>query len=569
LSKLEFTRGEIIASKYEVVDLLDESPLGFTYRAKHQKSGKFVRLTMLRPKLAGREQKDQLLDLYKRVKDFQHPAVIKIGELGDNEGIAYFTAEDFEGQTLREFLTEYKVSGQKLELTEAAQVTVQILEGVDALHKLGFVLRGLRPEHILVNVRRTGPRNKNFVARVKLLGSGFWDLVSAATLAEDEFQRGEAQYLAPEMKSFEPTATVRGDMYSVGVIFYELLTGTAPVGTFQMPASVRPDLPKFVNDIVELALAQSPDDRYQTANDFLAGIQRTINLSELGEETKKPLITPVTGILGVLLLIASIVILWQLRPDPEAEAAKQKLADATLRQQVQSQLDIPGVDEVKAILARQPPAMIYVPGGPYVEGRMNYDPMAQTTESPALVKDTKAFLIDQYEYPNVKGQVPKKDVDYATAKQLCEANGERLCTSAEWEKACKGPLSSIYAYDTESPADVFDPGFCGDGLADRDYPSGARAQCRSGYGVFDMSGNYREWTDTAPPDKDKRRYVKGGKARDSELGTRCAFSTDESTGFQDSSMSFRCCRDVDAPAWTPPAVPPAGTVVPPGTPAPK
>jgi len=556
LSKLEFTRGEVIASKYEVVDLLDESPLGVTYRAKHQKSGKFVRLTMLRSKVGGREQKDQLLEIYKKVKDFQHPAVLKVGELGEHDGAAYFTAEDFEGQTLREMLTEMKVAGTKLELTEAAQITVQILEGVDALHKLGFVMRGLRPEYVVINVRRTGPRGKNFVARAKIAGGGFWDLVSSAALAEDEFQRGEAQYLAPEMKSFEPIATVRADMYSVGVILYELLTGTAPVGTFQMPASVRPDLPKFVNDIVELALAQSPDDRYQTAADFLGGIQRTINLAEVGEDTKRPLITPTVLVLGLVLFAAVMIMFWQLKPNHAAEVAKWQARDTELRNATKAALEIPSQDAQKAFLAKAPPNMVYIPAGPFIAGRMNVEEDPLVSADPlAQQMETKAFLIDRFEAPNLKGSQPMKDVDYAEAAQWCTDHGERLCNAIEWEKACKGDLSSIFAYATDGPADDFDPSFCGDGLADRGYPSGSKEQCASRYGVYDMSGSYREWTDTPPTDSPKRRIVKGGKAHDSEHGTRCAYEGDESVGFKDSSMSFRCCRDIDAPPWTPPAEP--------------
>ena len=126
MSKLDFTRGELIAAKYEVVDVLEESPLGTTYRVKHQKSGKFVRLTMLRPKHAGRDQKNQLLDIYRRVKDIAHPALAKVGELGEHEGVAYFTAEDFEGNTLRDLITEYKVEGKQLGVREAAQIAMQI-----------------------------------------------------------------------------------------------------------------------------------------------------------------------------------------------------------------------------------------------------------------------------------------------------------------------------------------------------------------------------------------------------------------------------------------------------------
>ena len=289
---LEFSRGDILADKYEVIDLLDESPLGPTYRVKHVESGKFVRLCLLRPAIANAEKKSDIIQAFKTARGLQHEHLLKIGELGDHDGIAYFTMQDFEGSTLRELLQEYKIEGKQFALEEAAQIVIQVLEGLQAIHDDGNVFRALRPEYVLVDVRYAGPR-QTFVARVKLFGTAFWDLVPAGTLAEDEFTRGEAQYIAPELKSFDPNPTPRSDVYSAGVIFYEMLTGTAPIGTFQQPTKLRDGLPRHVDDIVELALAHAPEDRYRTATDLKLDIRRIFEDPDLREETRRPLITPV------------------------------------------------------------------------------------------------------------------------------------------------------------------------------------------------------------------------------------------------------------------------------------
>ncbi len=549
MSKLEFTRGESIASKYEVVDSLDQTPLGITYRVKHQRTGKFVRLTMLRPKIAGREQKDQILDIYRRMKDFQHASVLKIGELGEHEGVVYFTSEDFEGQSLRELITEYRVEGKRFEVTDAAQITNQILEGLEALHQQGFFLRGLRPEYIMVNVRRTGPRNKNLVARVKIVGAGFWNLVPPAQLAEDEFARGESQYLPPEMKSFEPEATERADVYSAGVIFYEMLTGIAPTGTFQLPATVRPDLPKFLNDIVELALAQSPEDRYHTAADFMVALQRTLREPEPEAAETRSLFAPLAIGVGLVFLASISVILWSLRPDADAEKTELANQDLQLRQEVRAELEQPSRDQVEGLLKQSPPNMVYIPTGPYLAGRMNVDPDARADEALAEKQSVNAFLIDRFEYPNQLNAQPMKNVDYATAEKLCSEQGKRLCSATEWEKACKGPSSAIYAYDAAT-ADAFDPSFClPEQGSPAGYPSGSLPGCKSTYGAFDMSGNYREWTSTAVNGRSDRRVAKGGNPlmQKPEVGTRCAASTGELVGIVN-DMSFRCCLDVNLAA---------------------
>jgi formylglycine-generating enzyme required for sulfatase activity len=170
------------------------------------------------------------------------------------------------------------------------------------------------------------------------------------------------------------------------------------------------------------------------------------------------------------------------------------------------------------------------------------------------VEDVKPFLRDQFEYPNQSDAQPAYNIDYKTAKQVCEREGKRLCSAQEWEKACKGLNNSIYAYDTSGPADAFDEEFCGNGLADVGYKSGSKPKCKNSYGVFDMSGNFREWTDTQG-EKETRRIVKGGLARNDQRGTRCASATPENSVFADTSVSFRCCRDIDAPVWTPPPPP--------------
>ncbi|MEQ1500872.1 MAG: bifunctional serine/threonine-protein kinase/formylglycine-generating enzyme family protein [Myxococcota bacterium] len=548
--KLEFSRGEVIADKYEVVDLLDESPLGITYRTKHIKTGKYVRLLVLRPKVAGREQKDQIVEAFKRSKAIVHPHLVKVGELGEHDGVAYLTYEDFEGGTLRELLQEYRVNGKQFALKEAAQICMQILEGLDALHKGAphaegapdsgsIVMRALRPEYVLVSVRYTGPRKQTFVAQTKVIGGGFWDLVPAAVLAEDEFTRGEAQYIAPELKSFEPHFSPRSDVFSAGVIFYEMLVGQAPVGSYQLPKVKRPDLPDHVNTVIELALAQAPDDRYPSAGDFVSDLQRTFQEGAFGDEpVRRPLVTPIGWALALTLVVFIGVIVFALRPNPERDA---KVADAAIREQVYLELQEsqPSPDEFKKVYERHPPNMIYIPAGPFVVGRMRTDLNAVSSEPIAQRKETKGYLIDVFEYPNLKNTAPKFDVTYKDAERLCQEAGKRLCTADEWERACKGPRSLNYSY-----GDTYDDEFCGKGLEEW-YPSGTKENCKSEWGVYDLSGDFREWTGSSS--KPGRTIVKGGLQGSPDKGSRCAHAEDESENYTDKSLSFRCCRDVDAP----------------------
>lgn len=549
--KTDFARGDVLASQYEVLDHLGESPLGSDYRVKHLASGKFVRLTVLRPELTTDDEAVKAAFL--RGKDLKHPHLLRLGELNAHEGARFFTYEDFDGRSLRELLSEYKLNNRTFSLKDAAQVVNQVLEALAFLHDSGVVLRALRPEYILVNARYAGPRQQNFVAHVKLQGACMFDLVPGGTLVEDEYTRGEAQYLAPELKSFDPVATPRTDLYSAGVVFYELLSGRAPVGTFLPLTQARPEVPKLVDDVVELAMAHAPEDRYRSARDLINGIQRVFEAAASGEETRTnglPLILGIGAIGAVLVLSASIAIYAFVSSDPDKSSM---VSDQQLRLDVKERHAVPSRAEREAIQAQHPAGMIYIPAGPFVYGRLHLDPHAVRGAEPAHeVHELPSYLIDAFPHPSRPGAPVTTKVTWHQAKEQCERAGKRLCTDKEWEKACKGPLNLIYSY-----GDTFDPEICGSNI-DPDYRTGSRRECHSGWGVHDLSGGVIEWTSTAMPNNPDRRMVKGGSVASAERGFRCAYTNDESANYAHATISFRCCRDIDAPPVTraEPAEPP-------------
>lgn len=532
-----------------MVDELGESPLGVTYRARHLDTGKYERLTVLRPDVATPASIADVRDAIARTARIDHQGVLKPSVAEEHDGVVYFTAEDFEGQTLRELLQQYRVDGKKFELKEAAQITTQILEALSAAHNAGLYLRALRPEYVLVHTRYTGPRQATFVSRTKILANALWDRVPAGVLAEDEFTKGEAQYMAPELKGFNPEANARADVYSAGVIFYEMLTGTAPVGTFQQPSQLRPDLPRRVNDIVELAIASSPDDRYRAPADLLLDIQRLFSepdVTAFGARAPGRNVYIGLGVGGALVVGAVATILFVVSSQQESPTVTADRVRATVR----DAHVIPPAAEIAAVQERHPPNMVYVPPGPFVSGRLHFEAQdAFASEPLAEVKEVPGYLIDLFEFPNLRDSAPTVSVSWQQASDACVAAGKRLCSADEWEKACKGPLNTVYAY-----GDFFDETFCGNGLEDP-ARAGARPECKSRWQVFDQSGGFREWTGTSPARSDGRAIVMGGMRGNPTAGTRCSFRIDESKAVTEATMTFRCCRDVDAPPPTPPAPP--------------
>ena len=538
-SKSEFSRGEVLAEKYEVVDRLDRNPLGVTYRVKQLDSGDYAQLVWLNSAICAHEKLVE--QAYSIARSLSHPHLARVLDLGrDGEGW-YYTFEDFDGTSLRELLVEYQINDKQFSLKEAAQICMQILEALVAMHRSGQILRALRPEYVLVNVRRTGPRQQTLVADTKLIGAGFWTLVATQQLAEDEFSRGEAQYLAPELKGFSPIPSNKADLYSAGVILYELLVGQAPVGSFRLPKQARPELPDHINNVIELAIAQAPEDRYPSPQDFIQDIQRIFQEGPALEPElpTRPLINPVGWGIALVVVLFIGVLLLSLRPD---QRQQQEARDTLARNEVLGEIQAsrPPPEAFKSMYARHPPNMVYIPKGPFLAGRLHVESDAFHSEPLAEKRYTEGYLIDVFEHPNLQGATPTVGATWAEASALCAEQGKRLCTADEWERACKGPLSKIYSY-----GDYFDPELCGDGIEGAE-ASGVRKACRSDYGLYDLSGGFREWTSTE--DGDGRMLVKGGLKSQPERGTRCGAATDESALLPDRSIGFRCCRDADSPS---------------------
>jgi formylglycine-generating enzyme required for sulfatase activity len=159
------------------------------------------------------------------------------------------------------------------------------------------------------------------------------------------------------------------------------------------------------------------------------------------------------------------------------------------------------------------------------------------------------FLIDQYEYPNVKGALPRVNVTWDEAQSLCQATGKRLCSENEWERACRGPEGYLYGY-----GQTFEPGRCHTPKKVDDQwlrgpdraPSGTFSGCLSPGGASDMIGNVWEWTDAlSSPTKDWHVVRGGSWFHNVNLARADArYGRFLDSGFKLDLIGLRCCRSV-------------------------
>lgn len=281
--------GTLVASRYKVLEKVGEGGMGTVYRAEHCLMEKVVALKVLNPELVSSATS---LERFRReiraASRFQHRHVIQIYDAGEGEGGIFYMAMEFaEGEDLEAILAREGA----LSLDRCLAFFRQTLEAVGEAHKKGIVHRDLKSGNLMVT------RDKHGAQIVKIMDFGIAKIAldeganeaggGGLYRTQEGIVTGTPQYMSPEQASGE-TVDHRSDLYSLGVILFEMLTGQLPfrsdtpmgflgkhiVEPPPRPSAVRPDLgiPAVLESITLRLLEKSPAARYQTANEVLAEI---------------------------------------------------------------------------------------------------------------------------------------------------------------------------------------------------------------------------------------------------------------------------------------------------------
>lgn len=244
----------------EILELIGQGGMGAVYKARQKSLGRIVALKVLQPDLAAvPEFAERFAREAKSLAQLNHRNIVTVHDFGQRGGLCYLVMEFVEGANLRRVLEAGRLSPQ-----EALRLVPDLCDALEYAHNAGVVHRDIKPENILVD--ETG--------RAKIADFGLAKLVGQpdARLTATNQVMGTLRYMAPEQMEGAGGVDHRADIYSLGVIIYEMLTGELPVGRFAKP-SAKARIDVRLDEVVLRALEREPQRRYQHASQVKTDIE--------------------------------------------------------------------------------------------------------------------------------------------------------------------------------------------------------------------------------------------------------------------------------------------------------
>jgi len=311
--------GQILKERYEILEILGEGGMAFVYKARDTQLERFVAIKTLKPNYVNQES---FVDRFKReaktAANLNHPNIVQIFDWGI-EDEPYFVMEYIEGNTLTSIIAKNRT----ISLSDILFIGAQVSSGLHAAHQKGLVHRDIKPGNIMIT-----PDGK-----VKVTDFGIVSLQNEESdITKTGSVLGTASYISPEQAQGKPVS-IESDLYSLGTVLYELITGKAPfsgdtpisIATKHLtekpekPSLFRRDLPKGVENAILKLLQKASYDRFKSAEDLRAILlqQRKALQSEQTRENLVDLTNPKVKLrftLPALLISIGVVIgtIWTL-----------------------------------------------------------------------------------------------------------------------------------------------------------------------------------------------------------------------------------------------------------------
>ena len=277
---------KILAGRYRLIEQIGMGGMAIVYRAEDLNTGHNVAVKVLRPEF---NEDSEFVSRFQREAEaaskMTHHNIVNLLDVGMDGDNRYLVMEYVQGKTLKEVIQERG----RLSAPLACQIAIRILSALEHAHRNGIVHRDIKPQNILVHAD----------GHIKVADFGIARIADSATLSRGDMVMGSVHYFSPEQARGE-SASATSDIYSTGVVLYEMLTGRVPfdgenpvaVAMQHLHAdpapiqSLAPDVPPSVVRVCMKAMEKNPADRYQSAREMAADLRAA--LDERGERPPQP-----------------------------------------------------------------------------------------------------------------------------------------------------------------------------------------------------------------------------------------------------------------------------------------
>jgi serine/threonine-protein kinase len=298
---MDFMRGYIVDNRYVLGEFLGSGGMGEVFVARDEVLDRDVALKVLMSQYAGDEEfAERFRREARSAASLSHPNIVQVYDRGETEdGASYIAMEYVPGGTLKE-----KISREgSLGTPKAAALGAQVAEALGAAHGRGMVHRDIKPQNVLLTAR----------GDAKVADFGIARAGSSVTISKTGSVMGTAGYMSPEQALGKP-ATPKSDLYSLGVVLYEALTGELPYTAdnpiavsmkhvtepLRPPREIDPTIPGGMNALVTKLMAKDPEDRYASAGELADDLRRisrglppvAVGTQEVGSRTQPTAVAP-------------------------------------------------------------------------------------------------------------------------------------------------------------------------------------------------------------------------------------------------------------------------------------
>lgn len=275
--ELQFRRGQVVAERYSVLNMIGRGGMGAIYKVHDNVLGETVALKTLLPQFVRDKMVvERFFNEAKIARRLAHPNIVRVHDIGQSQGSVYISMEYVQGISLRAML-EGLPAGQRLMLNKVLAVIDALAAALEYAHQF-TVHRDIKPENVMVTSE----------GMVKLMDFGISKLMADTRMTAASVVMGTPFYMSPEQLKNSRDVDARADIYSVGVVLYEALTGNVPTGVPRPASQISSEVPPALDVIIMKCVAPDPRERYANATELRAALRPVIELAQTGGVTLRP-----------------------------------------------------------------------------------------------------------------------------------------------------------------------------------------------------------------------------------------------------------------------------------------